>query len=41
MFSMNKKTERIIIIILIALIALSAIGTSIYYIIQAIIQLFN
>ena len=36
---MNKKTERIIIIILVTLIGLSAIGTSLFYIIKSIIDL--
>lgn len=36
---MNKKLEKIIIIILISLIGLSAIGTSLYYIIRSIIDL--
>jgi len=38
---MNKKTEKIMIIIIVGLIALSAIGTSLYFIISEIIALFN
>lgn len=38
---MNKKTQKIIIIItLVLLIALSAIGTSLFFIIREIVKLF-
>lgn len=37
---MNKKTQKIIIITLVLLIALSAIGTSLFFIIREIVKLF-